>query len=423
MVPQLPPEIWRLVFTQLSSEVSRAKRRILERQVIGIPTITNDWNARRRVTKALMNLCQVSRGFGALAQPELFRLYEPVDGKLSNTLPQYISFLQTILARPDLADCVREVHLGRLGHFIRSSHGRRTYRQMALCLRFDAADLRPVGNRSSAEGLHMLAMLLTRNIEVMSARMQQLPDAMGFLEQITAMGVAKPLERVRDLTLQSRGDEFSNFELCSIEPCNNFELCRFFPLLALTPNVTRLCLVHCDITWIPYGQPHQRRRLEKYVPRGLKTLEIWHSCIQHESMGILLAHLTNLETFVYYTRKCWNAGTTATYANARGREVTAKQLVHHLLPAKDTLKNLRLCWHKPHQYLNGEDLGDDPARVTEDDFAEFACLRDDTGFRGYDWGTVVFEEWWMPDTVDRPIEYILARSRGGDEDEPPDTQR
>lgn len=204
----------------------------------------------------------------------------------------------------------------------------------------------------------------------MSVRLPELPEAMGYLEQIIAMGAANPWKRVRDLTLLSQKNENSSFELC-----------RFFPLLTLTPNVTTLRLAYCNLAWIPDTQPNQERRLRRYVPRGLKTLEIWQICIQHESMGILLAHLTNLETLVYYSREDLAS------AEARYREVTAKQLMHHLLPSKATLRKVRMVWHTH-----------DSALVTRDDFAEFLYLRDDTGLGAYDGGAVQIEEHELPDT-------------------------
>lgn len=365
MVPQLPPEVWRLVFTQLSSEVSQAKRRKLEdriaRRFIGK---FREFNAGSRASKALANLGKVSRRFAALAQPELFRTYEPVVRHSFKT-PHRFGFLETVLARPDLAACVREIHLGNLSLGHRPAYCKRLYLQMAAALGVDPSLLRPGYEGLGEECLPLLAILLTPNVEVLSVRMQELPDAMDLLERSQAMGAVKPLERVRDLTLHGRNDE-----------SNPFELCRLFPLLALTPNVTTLRLANCNLTRIPATEPSQQRRLRRHVPRGLKTLEIWHGCFEHESTGVLLAHLAHLETFVYRSRGF--RGPHAPGARARAREVTAKQLMRHLLPSRDTLRDVQMCWGRP-----WEDRPDESARVARDDFAEFPYLRGDTGLRRY----------------------------------------
>ncbi|KAK8035714.1 F-box domain protein [Apiospora marii] len=341
MVPQLPPEIWCLVFGQLSSEVSQAKRRKLEdrihRRFIGK---FREFDAGSGARKALANLGKVSRRFAALAQPELFRTYEPVNRRLSKTSPPRFGFLETVLARPNLAACVREIHLGDVSDDFRPAHHRRLFLQMAAALGLDPVLLQPVYEHSSAECLPMLAVLLTPNLELLSVRLQELPDAMDILERIEATGAAKPLERVRDLTLQSRDDKL-----------NPFELRRFFPLLALTPKITTLRLVNCNLTWDLDTQPNQEQRLRRYLPRGLQTLEIWHSCMQHESMGILLAHLSSLETFVYRSREYWSSATAG--ANARSREVTAKQLMRHLLPSQDTLRDIEMSWDRPYEEVWG----------------------------------------------------------------------
>ncbi|KAK8140070.1 hypothetical protein PG984_000136 [Apiospora sp. TS-2023a] len=357
MVPQLPPEIWRLVFVQLSSEASGDTR---ERLNDFITYGYGDVYTGSMGTRTLWRLCKVSRGFAALAQPELFRVYEPVNAHTSSALPRHVSFFQTILARPDLAAYVREIYLCSATFIEKSPCANGIYQQMATRLGLDAAVLRPKDNGSSVEGLYMLAVLLMPNVEVLWVKAPLLPKAPapGFLEQIRTLSVVKPLERLRDLTLErDRG-------------IPTLQLSHFFPLLALTPNITALRLDHCTLDCVPDGEPGQTRRLQQYVknmPRGIKTLEIWHSFVPHETMGALLAHLNSLETFHYKPGGTWRV---RDLSGPTPDEVSPMQLLDHLRHSQDTLQEVRISFRESVLFSNKGD-----GSLTETNFADFPCLR------------------------------------------------
>ncbi|KAK8140071.1 hypothetical protein PG984_000137 [Apiospora sp. TS-2023a] len=369
MAPKLSPEIWHLVFLQLSLEAAQIEREEVKavnpadlRRARRQNLLFLDRRSRNPPARALLDLCLVSRGFAALAQPLLFRRY---DSGFWRRLakPAHLLFLgEAVLTNPGLGRHVREAHLDDDTQlhdtelpgdvvFDATRYAEWLWSRMASRLGFDG-QVFPCP--STAYGgtvafFSLLSVLFFPELEVLWVDMASPSRALGFLGRLGTLGVTRPLERLRDLTLQYTEDSLS------------FELSVYFPLLALAPNLTTLHLVRCELAWDPDPEAERNRGLKRAIPQGITTLEIRQSYFGDESAGLLLQHFRSLRRFVYYSR------------HRRDRdEVTFREFRRHLPPSRDTLEEIEL--HYWTTLLGGHEVCE---RVNQlrDEVPEFPALR------------------------------------------------
>lgn len=125
MAPQLSPEIWHLVFFQLSLEAALIQRTEIETEDLRrarseFPGYRPHFGYNPPAT-ALLDLCRVSRGFAALAQPQLFRWYDAGFWRRLSKNGHLLFLDGAVLANPRLALWVQEAHLDDDGWFPRES--------------------------------------------------------------------------------------------------------------------------------------------------------------------------------------------------------------------------------------------------------------------------------------------------------------
>ncbi|KAK7954312.1 hypothetical protein PG988_015006 [Apiospora saccharicola] len=363
---QLPLEIWGIVCEQLADENYRQP---------GNPTsMLMDNPASRRDT--LLALCRVSKGVAQVAQPVLFRTYDFGEGM--NNGKKHLRFLRNILDNPRLAAAVRIV---MLDHWVCDIEPHKdelveVYGRIAARLGFDAGafaveldfEENEHGLPTRVPAIIQLLPALLPNLRYLSVTTRHEDDALELLGDLRKAGVLKPFASLEHLTLR-HGDTEMGFTLLD---CG--------PLLALTPNVTTLHLMQCrGVSSDDGGADSEEQKavvltnaLQRCMPTGLKTLDLDCCNLEHRDLRALLANCPHLERFHYYS-----GGSIVDDAN---REVSNRQLVASLAPAKATLRRVELNFEHSYRELDDDDDDDgedneDADELTQASFAEFPVLK------------------------------------------------
>ncbi|KAK8135967.1 hypothetical protein PG984_003907 [Apiospora sp. TS-2023a] len=361
---QLPLEIWGIVCEQLADENYRQH---------GNPTsmLMDNLSGSR---DTLLALCRVSKGVAQVAQPVLFRTYDFGEGM--NDAKKHLRFLRSILDNVRLAAAVRVV---MLDHWVCDIEPHKdelveVYGRIAARLGFDA-DAFPVeldfeenehGLPTRVPAIIQLLPPLLPNLRYLSVTTRHEDDALELLSDLRKAGVLKPFISMKHLTLR-HGDTEMGFTLLD---CG--------PLLALTPKVTTLHLMQCrGVSSDDGGADSEEQKavaltnaLQRYMPAGIKVLDLDYCNLEQRDLRALLANCSHLERFTYFS-----GGSIVDDAN---REVSNRQLVTSLAPAKATLRRVELDFEHSYRELDDDDDdedNEDADELTQASFAEFPVLK------------------------------------------------